>query len=36
MHAGTNHAVFVPGPVYDDAAGMLMGQTPSGPAAVTF
>ncbi len=36
MHAGMNHAVFVPGPVYDDAAGMLMGQDPSGPAAVTF
>jgi len=26
----------VPGPVYDDAAGMLMGEKPSGPAAVTF
>ena len=36
MHAGMNHAVFVPGPVYDDAAGMLMGEKPSGPAAVTF
>ena len=36
MHAGINHAVFVPGPVYDDAAGMLMGQKPTGPAAVTF
>jgi alkylation response protein AidB-like acyl-CoA dehydrogenase len=36
MHAGMNHAVFVPGPVYDDAAGMLMGEDPSGPAAVTF
>jgi 3-hydroxy-9,10-secoandrosta-1,3,5(10)-triene-9,17-dione monooxygenase len=36
MHAGMNHAVFVPGPVYDDAAGMLMGEAPSGPAAVTF
>ena len=36
MHAGMNHAVFVPGPVYDDAAGMLMGQKPTGPAAVTF
>jgi alkylation response protein AidB-like acyl-CoA dehydrogenase len=36
MHAGMNHAVFVAGPVYDDAAGMLMGQRPSGPAAVTF
>jgi alkylation response protein AidB-like acyl-CoA dehydrogenase len=36
MHAGMNHAVFVPGPVFDDAAGMLMGQKPSGPAAVTF
>jgi 3-hydroxy-9,10-secoandrosta-1,3,5(10)-triene-9,17-dione monooxygenase len=36
MHAGMNHAVFVPGPVYDDAAGMLMGEAPSGPASVTF
>ena len=36
MHAGLNHAVFVAGPVYDDAAGMLMGQKPSGPASVTF
>jgi alkylation response protein AidB-like acyl-CoA dehydrogenase len=36
MHAGMNHAVFVAGPVYDDAAGMLMGQKPTGPAAVTF
>ena len=36
VHAGSNHAVFVAGPVYDDAAGMLMGQNPSGPASVTF
>lgn len=36
MHAGMNHAVFVPGPVFDDAAGMLMGEKPTGPAAVTF
>ena len=36
MHAGLNHAVFVAGPVYDDAAGMLMGENPSGPASVTF
>ncbi len=33
---GMNHAVFVAGPVYDDAAGMLMGEDPSGPASVTF
>ncbi len=36
LHAGLNHAIFVPGPVYDDAAGMLMGQSPSGPAAMMF
>lgn len=36
LHAGLNHAIFVPGPVYDDAAGMLMGQSPSGPAAAMF
>ncbi len=36
MHAGLHHGVFVPGPVYDDAAGMLMGFLPSGPAAMTI
>ncbi len=36
MHAGVNHAAFVPGPVYDDAAGVLMGEQPSGPASITF
>jgi 3-hydroxy-9,10-secoandrosta-1,3,5(10)-triene-9,17-dione monooxygenase len=36
MHAGLNHAAFVPGAVYDDAAGMLMGEEPSGPASITF
>ena len=36
MHAGLNHAVFTAGPVYDDAAGMLMGFPPKGPAAMTI
>jgi alkylation response protein AidB-like acyl-CoA dehydrogenase len=36
MHAGLNHAAFVPGDVYYDAAGMLMGEEPSGPASITF
>lgn len=30
MHAGLNHAIFVPGPTYDAAAGMLMGFEPEG------
>lgn len=33
VHAGLNHAIFVPGSVYDTAGGMLMGQRPEGPAA---
>jgi hypothetical protein len=30
MHAGLNHAIFVPGPTYDAAAGMMMGFEPEG------
>ena len=36
MHAGLHHGIFVSGPVYDAAAGMLMGQLPQGPAAATI
>ncbi|MEO8697302.1 MAG: acyl-CoA dehydrogenase family protein, partial [Acidimicrobiales bacterium] len=36
MHAGLHHGIFVAGPVYDAAAGMLMGQPPQGPAAATI
>jgi alkylation response protein AidB-like acyl-CoA dehydrogenase len=36
MHAGLHHGIFVAGPVYDAAAGMLMGQLPQGPAAATI
>jgi 3-hydroxy-9,10-secoandrosta-1,3,5(10)-triene-9,17-dione monooxygenase len=36
MHAGLNHAVFMSGAVYDDAAGMLMGFPPQGSAAGTI
>ena len=36
MHAGLNHAVFTSGPVYDAAAGMLMGIEPAGPIAGTI
>jgi alkylation response protein AidB-like acyl-CoA dehydrogenase len=36
MHAGLNHAVFMSGPVYEDAAGMLMGIAPHGPAVGTI
>lgn len=30
MHAGLNHVIFVPGPTYDAAGGMLMGVEPEG------
>lgn len=36
MHAGLNHAIFVPGEIYDAAAGMLMGFEPEGRLAKTF
>ena len=36
MHAGLQHGIFVAGPIYDDAAGMLMGFKPSGPSAMTI
>ena len=36
MHAGLHHGIMVRGHVYDAAAGMLLGQPPQGPAAMTI
>lgn len=36
LHAGLHHGIVVRGHVYDAAAGMLMGQPPQGPAALTI
>jgi len=36
MHAGLHHGIVVRGHIYDAAAGMLLGQEPTGPAAMTI
>lgn len=36
MHAGLHHGIVVRGQIYDAAAGMLWGEPPSGPAAMTI
>jgi alkylation response protein AidB-like acyl-CoA dehydrogenase len=36
MHAGLHHGIVVRGQIYDAAAGMLWGEPPTGPAAMTI
>ena len=36
MHAGLHHGIVVRGHIYDAAAGMLWGEPPTGPAAMTI
>jgi hypothetical protein len=36
MHAGLHHGIVVRGHVYEAAAGMLWGEPPRGPAALTI
>ena len=36
LHAGMHHGIVVSAPVYDTAAGVLMGEQPQGPAALTI
>ena len=36
MHTGLHHGILVRGHIYDAAAGMLFGEAPTGPAALTI